>query len=432
MNVVARARKRVQAGGDAGFTMMELSIALVILSVGIFGVVSSMSFSAKEVALGRQRQTAVEAASGRLEHLRNVPYVDLGTDVMPAHNIDPLIPDYDVNGLQYDINGAVTGGLEDLISTPAGVLHIEDPVTIGETVIEIYQYVTWADSTIAGNHALKRVTVVVRFKSTTVGGVQRTIHESSLYSPGTVLQATTTTTTLAPTTTTTTLAPTTTTTLPGATTTTTIPTTTTTAAGPCPGDVTGPTGSFSLPVPSGGAVGYTPTRTVNLTLNFIDDCLPINYQASNDGVAWSADVPFATNHSLSWSLSVGDGSKTVYVRAKDNKGNLGPVLSQTIVLDTTLPIAPSTFTKTFNCDTQTYRIVNLSWGVATDTNLLGYRIYRSVNNGTYSALTTTPTSTRTFQDTTGRRDDSVRYYVVGYDKAGNQSNASATIALAKC
>ncbi len=452
MNFVARARQRTQGRSgksltttvgtsDAGFTMIELSISLVILAVGIFGVVSSLAFSAKQVALGRQRQTAVEAAAGRLEHLRNVPYTDLGTDVMPVHDADPLNPDYDVNGVQYDVNGAAAGGLENLISTPAGVLHLENPVTIGETIVEIYQYVTWADSSVAGANALKRVTVVVKFKSTTVGGVERTIHESSLYSPGTVSQVTTTTlvptttTTLATTTTTlatttTTLATTTTTSVGP--TTTTIPTTTTTSAGACPGDMTGPTGSFSLPVPSGGAVGYSPTRTINITVSLTDTCLPIVYNLSNDGTTYDVDIAYLTNHNVSWSLTTGDGTKTVWVRTRDNASNSTVFTQQTIVLDTTIPTAPATFTKTVNCDTQTFRIVNLSWGVATDINLLGYRIYRSVNNGTYTALTTTPTSTRTFQDTTGRRDDSVRYYVVGYDKAGNQSNASPTIALPKC
>ena len=169
-----------------------------------------------------------------------------------------------------------------------------------------------------------------------------------------------------------------------------------------------------------------------MTLNLVDACLPIIYNLSNDGATYDADVAYAVNRTVSWALAAGDGTKTIWVRARDGASNSTVFSQQTIVLDVTLPTAPATFTKTVNCDTQTFRIVNLSWGISTDTNLLGYRIYRSVNNGTYTALTTTPTTTRTFRDTTGNRDDSVRYYVVGYDKAGNQSVNSATIALPKC
>ncbi|MBI4671247.1 MAG: hypothetical protein HY741_06210, partial [Chloroflexi bacterium] len=53
---------------------------------------------------------------------------------------------------------------------------------------------------------------------------------------------------------------------------------------------------------------------------------------SNDQSAWSAWQPFA--NSVSWTLGGGDGTKTVYTRVRDFAGNLSPIGSATIQLDT--------------------------------------------------------------------------------------------------
>ena len=77
----------------------------------------------------------------------------------------------------------------------------------------------------------------------------------------------------------------------------------------------------------------------------------------------------------------------------------------------------------------TNRTVVLTWGSATDTNLKGYRVYQSINSGTWQAIGTS--STTTSSDTHKKSLDSVRYYVVAYDKAGNESNATNIVSLSK-
>jgi len=97
--------------------------------------------------------------------------------------------------------------------------------------------------------------------------------------------------------------------------------------------------------------------------------------------------------------------------------------------DTTKPTVPGTLTRTVSCSGNS-RTVNLSWSLSTDTNLRGYRVYRSTDGVTWSVysqvsqtLLTDATLTKTL--------DSVRYYIVAYDKAGNQSNATNIVALSK-
>jgi hypothetical protein len=58
-------------------------------------------------------------------------------------------------------------------------------------------------------------------------------------------------------------------------------------------------------------------------------------QFSNDGTSWSAPEPYATTKS--WMLDPGDGTKTVYVKLKDNVGNWSGAYSDSIILDTVGP-----------------------------------------------------------------------------------------------
>jgi hypothetical protein len=56
---------------------------------------------------------------------------------------------------------------------------------------------------------------------------------------------------------------------------------------------------------------------------------------SNDGVNWT-QMPYST--STNWTLSNGDGNKTVYLKLKDVAGNFSAVKTANIFLDTTKPI----------------------------------------------------------------------------------------------
>ena len=56
---------------------------------------------------------------------------------------------------------------------------------------------------------------------------------------------------------------------------------------------------------------------------------------SNDESTWSGWRAYAT--SASWTLTTGDGSKTVYARFRDGVGNVSTNVTDTITLDTVAP-----------------------------------------------------------------------------------------------
>jgi len=96
-------------------------------------------------------------------------------------------------------------------------------------------------------------------------------------------------------------------------------------------DTTPPTGTISI---NRGA-GYTNSTSVTLTLSASDNNGVSKMKFSNDGVSFSSEEDYAT--SKSWTLTAGEGTKTVYVRYKDNAGHWGVSISDTIILETTAP-----------------------------------------------------------------------------------------------
>lgn len=97
-------------------------------------------------------------------------------------------------------------------------------------------------------------------------------------------------------------------------------------------DTTPPTGTVSI---NGGAAS-TNTTAVTLTLTATDQGgLVTQMQCSNDPVTYTAPEAYATT--TVWTLSTGDGSKTVSVKYGDAAGNWSQAATATIVLDTTAP-----------------------------------------------------------------------------------------------
>lgn len=392
-------------------TLVELMVAISVIAIIMSGLALSIGISYKSVALARSRQVAEAAANKRLEELRDVDYTDMSvSDVPPiAHNIDPDNPDYYVSAdtLNYDVTG--TGQNEPLIKTADGITHIEQPVTIGTTVVDIYQYVTWVDDPgIAGTQNLKRLSVVVKYNSVPMVGGAKLLRESVVLTNGTVtLPASGSTTTSSSTSTSSTSST----------------TSTTAPSSAC--------GTFVIAGSSGASTGYTSSTTVTITMA-LSGCPGIVLAGFSDdgGSSWSADVTYSSSSpNLAWTLTGGDETKTISGRVRNSSsGSYSALASQSIILDTIKPTTPGSFSRTVSCSGTT-RTVTLAWSASTDTHLVGYRLYRSTDGVTW--VLQTSTTSLSAVNTNSKSLTSVRYYVAGYDSAGNESNASSTISLAK-
>jgi hypothetical protein len=109
-------------------------------------------------------------------------------------------------------------------------------------------------------------------------------------------------------------------------------------------DTTAPAGSVKI---DGGAA-YTKNTAVKLALSAEDLNGVESMRFSNDGANWSTWEPYATGKS--WTLSGGNGTRTVHAQYRDKAGNVSTAARDTITLDTAAPntsiaSGPATITK---------------------------------------------------------------------------------------
>jgi hypothetical protein len=97
-------------------------------------------------------------------------------------------------------------------------------------------------------------------------------------------------------------------------------------------DTTPPSGTITI----NSGVNYTNSTLVTLTLSCSDASGCAHMEFSNDNTVWS--TPEDYNTSKMWTLSSGDGLKTVYVKFQDGAGNWSGAFSDSITLQTIAPI----------------------------------------------------------------------------------------------
>lgn len=102
-------------------------------------------------------------------------------------------------------------------------------------------------------------------------------------------------------------------------------------------DTVPPTGSIMI----NNSASSTASVAVILGLAATDNSgMVTRMRFSNDGTAWTGWEPYATGRT--WTLTAGDGGKTVYVKYSDIKGNESLNYNDTIILDTVPPATAST------------------------------------------------------------------------------------------
>jgi YD repeat-containing protein len=100
-------------------------------------------------------------------------------------------------------------------------------------------------------------------------------------------------------------------------------------------DTVPPTGTIIID--SGAA--FTMSTGVTLTLSCSDNVACSQMQFSNDNSTYSTPEAYTTTKA--WTLTSGNGTKTVYVKYMDTVGNLSTAFSDTIVLNTSCSSSPA-------------------------------------------------------------------------------------------
>jgi prepilin-type N-terminal cleavage/methylation domain-containing protein len=165
-------RVRARAAGDHGFGMVELLIAMAILSIGIAALMLAFASSAVSLRRAGQKGTALTLADTQMEWYRRLSFtgVRIDTSLIPttgtylsAHTSDSTIPP--------STGQAVAGqNGDDACSSGQPACDPEQPVTGPDQrsyVIQTYVNYVNNDATLSIRTptcglTLKRVTIVVR------------------------------------------------------------------------------------------------------------------------------------------------------------------------------------------------------------------------------------------------------------------------------
>jgi len=180
-------------------------------------------------------------------------------------------------------------------------------------------------------------------------------------------------------------------------------------------DTTPPEGTITI---NAGAT-YASSTAATLTLTCTDSesgCSQMQF--SNNDIDWSTPEAYAATKA--WTLSSGDGTKTVYVKFSDAAGNWSDAYSDTIALDTTSPSAVTLSGNLVTSDASTGRI-DIAWTPSTDegSGIDRYEVYDSVTHALVASTTATSYSFPSLPTL-----PTYNYYVKAFDSAGNESAPS--------
>jgi Tfp pilus assembly protein PilV len=102
---------------EGGFTLIETSIAMVIMMVAALGVVSLFTYAIGYNSGGNDRAVAISVAQQQLEQLRSVSFTDSLLNTTSASGT-VITPDTVSNGRTYRITKTVIGANNDVNGNP--------------------------------------------------------------------------------------------------------------------------------------------------------------------------------------------------------------------------------------------------------------------------------------------------------------------------
>lgn len=164
---------------QAGFTIVEVLVAVLILLIGALTTFELLSAATRNTQRAKATQVALDLAQQELERLRSYTNEELAMEQSPPQSTDPLSPNYRVNAaagtfaLTRQPRGnpqamVVKGGVVEGESGEAGVIGkaVVKPVESfenGDVTGRIYRYVVWRDDGCCpGKQDYKQIVVAVK------------------------------------------------------------------------------------------------------------------------------------------------------------------------------------------------------------------------------------------------------------------------------
>jgi type II secretory pathway pseudopilin PulG len=166
--------------GDGGFTIIEMLVAMLLISIAIFALVSVFTAAALSLHRSAERGTAVTLAESQMEIYRTVTFTSIRIDgtLVPTSGTDPYVSGHSADSNIPPSTGQAIAGQNGDDACPSATFPAAcDPVqtvtgpdgrsyTIDTYVDYVNDDATLSIRTPAAGLTLKRVTVVVRDPTT--------------------------------------------------------------------------------------------------------------------------------------------------------------------------------------------------------------------------------------------------------------------------
>ncbi len=344
----ARPRSRCARRNDeAGFTIIEVLIAAVVLVVGVMSLFALLDDSVKAAGATRARETATSLARGIVEDAHTISYAQLSPTAVESQlqAMTGLADASGASGWQIVRNGVT-------YTVTASECSIDDP----KDGYGVHDTTFCADSSTAYSGVgtldnqpadLKRVTVEVKW---TAKGRTPVVRQVATF----------------------------------------------TAAGEATGlsvsnlQLVSP--SPAVPTPTAPVVeGAYTELAFNVTAPSSATRVEWSVDGSRQSTAATLEPKSETLWRFSWPISgLSDGAYQITAQAVNATGVVGPPLSITVTLIRGAPVAPKGIVAGYNTvyvKNEPTVVVELEWQANSERNVLGYRVYKPLASAPFKELT---------------------------------------------
>lgn len=172
-------------GGEAGFALVEVLVALVVLLIGVFATFQILDLSTRAGYSAQRNQVAVNKAQREMEALRRLDYKQVALTGSPAACGDANLPCSRVGGSSFDLEKSPSAtDLAPLATDATGGTVNPGPETfsVGKITGRVYRYVVFRDDpacavTCPGTEDYKRVVIAIKLDGSPLTGTAKSYIE---------------------------------------------------------------------------------------------------------------------------------------------------------------------------------------------------------------------------------------------------------------
>src|SRR2546426_9315509 len=96
------------ARSESGFTLVEVLIAMTLMSVGIAATLGVFGSAGRTTNIAQENDVATEQAQAAIDQLSTMSYGKVGLTSVPASSTDPKNPGYKVSGSTLQIKSGLS------------------------------------------------------------------------------------------------------------------------------------------------------------------------------------------------------------------------------------------------------------------------------------------------------------------------------------